>query len=1461
MSIETDLSVSPYFDDFKEDSDYYKILFRPGVSVQARELNQLQTLLQKQIERFGDNIFKTGTIISGCDIAFHNDLNYVKLKDIQTDSNPVVVSNYAGYRIKNQNNIVPLTAAIISSDPGFESRDPDLNTLYIRYLNSGLDTSSANSISSFNAGDTLTVFNPLNVVESIVINNPSANFLDTDKVVILSAITIQNANNGQTFTNTFNPGDYITNGTANVEIISTDANTFNDSIILQIQPRDVDLSVGDSTKWTFKVGDSLIKVGGSVEVIKTSQILGTGAAATLTTGNLGEVSAINIVSKGIGYITAPTISITSTKASLSNIDQFNATAKNYLADVTVASTANPVGSTYGMTVGQGVVYQKGYFARVSEQLLIVDKYDNMPDQKSVGFQTVETIVTSSQDQSLLDNATGSPNYTAPGANRLKLYPTLVVIDTAKADTTEDFLYIAQFSNGQPYKQNRQTVYNVIGTNIAQRSYEQTGNYVLDPFLVNTKSPDTFDSEATTFKTVIDPGTAYINGNKVQTVYNFEQSVAKGLDTVVGSGTTISMNYGNYILVNELAGVFDFNTASVIYLYDTPSKYLTNGRSATITPAGNLIGKARIRSVVFDSGVAGSSSAVYRLYLFDIKMSTGYNFKNVNSVYYPNNSQAIADVVLQNGLAVLNDNISSSLIFNAGQNAVKSIKNVSYIYRTKSPQTLQSTGVIAINAPAGATFPYSGTLSSISERDILVIPSTSVDTSSSLTGTVNTATTSNVIVGTSTTFTSDLLSGDYIKFADGSVGQISSISNNTILNLTANAASNLTANTYKITFPANVAISLARNTRTVSSIAPYTTLTVNLGTTLSGSVSATVLYNVKSANTVAVAKTVNRNQFVRLCLANNAASNTGPWAIGIAEAIRLNGVFQGSNATFSNTASDTVNDISNDFYIDHNQNEDYCGISYLYKKPNTSSVLNASTDWLLVSFDYLATTGPGLKTLSSYSVNDTLTLEASPTTINTLEIPEVFGTSGSYYDLRDQVDFRPQTNTSITPSANTLLAPINPVEPISHFVSQDNMFPAPDSVMTADVEYYLPRSDRVIVDDSNNFQILKGTPGTNIAPTAPANGLTLNILNIPPYPSIPYVLSAATTRFADTRIANEKFTTKRLSQYRISTSLTSNDIAILQPRNYTMEEISKLERRISDLEYYSSLSLVETLTQKKTIPSSTTPSLDRYKFGFYVDAFQDYTYSDISNPGYRAAIINGYLAPSVTELNLNTVTPSSDVGLPYTETAFISQSKATDGPLTGSTGINNGAVTQTQVCVTQTNRNNSFNVNAPYVYDEFFYTLSSLSGPINFYMVAPLNRIAVEIYQSVTPFGPWSLVTSSQYSNAITDLDIAKQKLDSLNTVMHPGTLSTLGFGPAGDFVLDQFMITTTHNPSNGVYYKVRVYKGGIYISNYVSTAASFKYLMCYPTDAVVNTININTTTNYQMSFGGGMLPNPYTRLY
>ena len=135
MPIKTNLNVYPYYDDYDPNKDFYRVLFKPGVSVQMRELNQLQTILQAQIERFGDNVFKRGTIISGCNFQFYTPYPYVKLPDTQTDGTPVTPDVYLGKFALDE--ATGLKAYITNYVDGYELSDPDLKTIYVTYVNSG----------------------------------------------------------------------------------------------------------------------------------------------------------------------------------------------------------------------------------------------------------------------------------------------------------------------------------------------------------------------------------------------------------------------------------------------------------------------------------------------------------------------------------------------------------------------------------------------------------------------------------------------------------------------------------------------------------------------------------------------------------------------------------------------------------------------------------------------------------------------------------------------------------------------------------------------------------------------------------------------------------------------------------------------------------------------------------------------------------------------------------------------------------------------------------------------------------------------------------------------------------------------------------------------------------------------------------------------------------------------------
>lgn len=1479
MPLQTDLNVSPYFDDYSENKDYYKILFRPGVAVQTRELNQLQTMLQKQIERFGDNIFKKGTIVDGCDITFLPEYPYIKIKDVQTDGAPVNVGQYNGYYVKNDANVASLVAAVQTVIDGYESRSPDLKSLYIRYVNSGYANvaGTLTEQQTFSANQTLTVYDPDSIIEKVTSYDDSSGFSNNDTVVFVSAISIQNSTGGKTFANNFYVSDYISNGTANAQIVAVDSNTSSNSLILSIRPRAVDLKNGNSALWTFATNTNIQTTNASPSSIATiTSIIGGGAAGLLQTGSLGEIDHITVTSKGSGYTTLPTVSIASSGASTSQISQANVLAQNYLCKIVVASediTTTPVGAGYAMSVGKGVVYQKGYFSRVNEHLVIVSKYDSAPDQISVGFDTTEEVVTSNQDTELNDNATGEPNATAPGANRLKLTPSLVVMSKAAADANTNFLSVAEFSGGNPYKQNRQTVYNIIGNEIARRSYEGAGNFVLDPFLLSTKKATTLSDEQNSFRISIDPGVAYVNGKRIETYSYYEANVSKGIDTFQANNVAVSLNFGNYVRVKELGGVFKYNIGDLVTLYPNTGAYISSGSAGSSPSSGSLgtsLGTARIRSLLHESGTPGTAECVYRLYLFDIQLATARNFKLIKSIFYNGTNKGICDTVLEGGDAVLKDNNLSSLVYSSGRPAVKTGNNFSYIYRTLNDSgslQLATTGLITFAATGSETFPYTAgsTLSSSQKGDIHIVPLANVEATANIAGSVTTS--GNTLTGTSTTFTSTLSAGDFIKVANSTVNataQISRVANDTYATLTTSPTAFTGANT-KLYFPAGVPISTTRSNRTANVGVNSNTIVINVGTTVNTATSVAVGYNVRTSNTTPVVKTVNRNKFIRINTSNNAAVNSGPWVIGVPDVFRLGKVYKGPNATFTDTDTVNVTDVTTDFYIDHNQNEDYYGTSYLYKKPD--SILSVTTsDFLLVKFDYFTSSGEGLKapgTGGTYAINDGITLAASTSSVNTLEIPEMNSTKGVYYDLRDSFDFRPLSANTVAPATSAGSAPVNPVEPsaAARFSSTDKKFPAPDSTLNGVLEYYNGRIDRVVIDEFNNFFIVKGTPGANTAPASPNNALTINVLDIPPYPSNPFVLSAQTALLADTGMANEKYTNNRLTTYRVTTKVDATQRQSLQPRGYTMTDIGSLERRISDLEYYVSFTLIETLTQKKSIPSSSNNSIERAKFGFFVDSFDSYNYSDINNPSYNAAIVDGCLAPQVEEINLPLVaTVSSEaVSLPYTEKVLMSQTQATDGPVvqvttpaTSGTNTNTGTITVTPVAATNTTSTTATQTSAiitqaektraysdlGYVFEEFYYNLSSTAGAVKLYMNSRDNNIAAEIFQSQTAGGPWTSILTTASAEAIVDADVTTYNLNALNGnryVEHTGSLVRKAYGPVGNWLEDQFKLTWNHSPTNGVYYKIRVYKGGL--QTFKGLAGSFEFKLVYPIDTTVNNIS------------------------
>ena len=186
MPQETNLNVSPYFDDFNEDKNFNRVLFKPGIPVQARELTQLQTILQNQIEKFGQHFFKEGAMVIPGQIGYDGEYHAIELEDTFLG---IPISEYldklVGKTIRGE--ISGVEATVVNHITSTQS-DRGHNTLYVKYTKSGNDFVS----NSFNDGENLITSSDIEYgISRVVANNPFATTIALGAASIGSAATIQ----------------------------------------------------------------------------------------------------------------------------------------------------------------------------------------------------------------------------------------------------------------------------------------------------------------------------------------------------------------------------------------------------------------------------------------------------------------------------------------------------------------------------------------------------------------------------------------------------------------------------------------------------------------------------------------------------------------------------------------------------------------------------------------------------------------------------------------------------------------------------------------------------------------------------------------------------------------------------------------------------------------------------------------------------------------------------------------------------------------------------------------------------------------------------------------------------------------------------------------------------------------------------------------------------------------------
>ena len=1161
-SLDTNLNTSPYYDDFAANSQHHRVLFKPSVPVQARELTQLQSILQSQIEKFGDNIIQAGSIVSGCSFT-DTKTAYIKLNDLDATGNSYIVSEYSnGYVVQASSNLTMQTEDSVS---GFEITNPDLNSLYGTYINTG-DV----------AGD--------------------------DK-------------------HGFDPGDTIVFYPANGQI----SNTF-----------------------TINNGGSAYTNG---DTLAFASQRGVNATANVTTNSTGGITAVSLITAGKDYKwdDIPAITVTSENGVSANISPtINSTASFTIANTSFYKTANQefetVGKTKKVTVSDGVIYQKGHFVEVFKQSINVKPYDSRPNNYSVGFVTTESIVNSSSNSSLLDNAAGFNNENAPGADRLKLTPTLVSNTNENAKASNNFLTLMRFDNGAAIVVKEDTQFSTIGEEMAKRTYEESGDYVIKPFSFSTED---LSGNSTFDNVVMGAGKAYVKGFRNELLAAGRARVRKGIDTANVENATVSQSYGNYIIVDELLGSFDFNTGVSVKLLDTAGNRISTcpaGSAETVpttntatavsgsapTYAGNIIGTAKVRSVTYEDNIPGTSTGEYRLYLFDVQMNQGRAFSSSRAISYFTGSNAgvgFADVVLTDGVAKLKDTNLRKFVQPLGVKGLKTFNHKAadvgtYTYRTISTGTVQTNGTIVVSLTGNQIFDYTASsfLNSDEENEFIIVANNASAQTAALTGTVSTS--GNVVTGSSTEFTAEYQVGDTIRVTDAQDELITGITNSTHMTTLAAFSGSVSGKAHRRLYLADKPIHLQNNTAAniqISSDQSSATINLTRGKALESTLKVIVKHNVLKRESAQRNKVLSANTYVKITGNSNAGGTAGPWSLGIPDVYDIQKVY----VKYGNfTSIEAVgNDQTSQFELIRNQQDGFYGLSKLKIKPGASNTTINSTARILVSCRHFVNSGSGLGyySVDSYPVDDdTETLPIDK--IRTQQIP-VYGSpfDGSTTDLRDAIDFRPHAaNTANTTNATTAASSTtDPANTVSF--SGEQYFAAPGRKMTLDYQHYLPRIDKLMMSPQGFVTIIEGASAKRpVPPQDSAEGMTLAIVQIPVHPSLP----SKDARDAGRMDYSYKIVNKQI-------------------RNFTMADIGQIKDEVRRIQYYTSLNLLEQASMDLVIPSAANTSLERFKNGILVDNFQDKAIGSILDAEFKANYDKPTKTVSAkTKSSVVDITPSS-----------------------------------------------------------------------------------------------------------------------------------------------------------------------------------------------------------------------------
>ena len=1176
MAQKTNLNAAPYFDDFNADNNYHRILFRPGFAVQARELTQLQSALQHQIEAHGSHIFREGALVvpgQGTVQSYHS------LKLASTfNGEQVDPSQY--YNVDSPTTITGATTGVTAKVIGFKAATTtDQPLLYVSYERAGSDF-------------TTTVF------------------ADGENITANTAIThsTQSYATGVAAVTTYTSEYTETNGATAAQLSSAAGPASRTGLAYRIESGIFYIRgfFVNNVAETLVLNNYGSDYTGTVGFAVTETIVTPESASSLLDNSTGSS---NFAAKGAHRL--------SISVALSVITPTTDTT-NFISLVDIKNGKSSI------------------IGRTSQYAQLADEFARRTNDES-GSYTVRPFEFRLQES--VDVSVGTQNLigkyalgaTTDDGNTASSDLLALIVSPGKA-------YIKGFELEKTQSTikdiNKAREFETINAGI---STFDAGNYSLITNVFGTPDITSITGESTAFKTIqfydaANTTRGSANGNLIGV------GRARGIEyhsgTAGSAATNTSSLYKLYLFdirpFTKLT-LSDTPSPTLLATHANGGVLVTgvtsgatglvykDGTSATVLNLTSVVGTFRVGEKITASDSAETGAIVENsgntdLTILGVETFSFNNFRQVFMDDADSGQNFTADFItepLTNIFAdfLIEDDITSSIeletltgsgnliqegfesdtvklfdaeknrsIFKLPKKTVKTLltttnsgaSDTQYTIRRQFVGTTDSSGVVTFSSGTNEVF------LSHSEKDYTLSILTAGDGTGALGDLVSisgklSGTGSSAITVTDATILGD---GAKVKLV-ASLLKTSVIQKSKTVNLMKQVKVVSGTTDAFGTRPSDATISLGRadvfnlvavfdsEDASTDAVAPQFTLTNSSGTFTRGE-------KITGGTTGATARVISISSPMSYVLISTVAFASGE---------TITGESSGASATVGTLTGGSI-DIKNSYLFDDGQRDNFYDISRIVRKTSVA----APTGRLLIVYDYFEHGAGDVFTVDSYvDIANQMDYEDIPTYTATKVDPESPAPAGQF-PLRDSYDFRPRV-ADIAGTSSTLET-IDEItgnsfdfysRQYSGTASSTVDFCKPGSLIQSDLEYYLPRKSYVVIDTRGAINVID----------APQDRADLPV----------DVMKLAT-------ISLPAFTFK------------PEDVTITRTRNqrFTMKDIGKIHDRLSTVEKMTTLSLLERNAADFEVLDAN--GLNRFKSGFIVDNFQGHSVGDAYHKDYR-----------------------------------------------------------------------------------------------------------------------------------------------------------------------------------------------------------------------------------------------------